>query len=404
MRLLLVGAGGLGAAVSLIASRRGFPELVVVADSDPRRAEDLVAGTADDRFVAAKAGRCDQAAIERLLRQHRCDVLLNTAGIRFVMPMCRAALNAGVHYVDTALSMSHPDPEQPYAETGVKLGDDQLALADRFEAAGLLALVGMGVQPGLTDVFARYAADHLFSSIDEIGIRHGDDLSVAGAGFATPLPVWDTIEAYLNPPLIWARDRGWFTTEPFSDPELFDFPEGIGPVECVNVEHGGVALMPRWIEAGRVGSKRGLGSGIINVLETLRTLGLDRIEPVTVGDVEVSPREVVAACLPDPAEVGDRMTGRTCAGTWVTGSGPDGMPREVFLSHTVDNEWSMATDGVQAMVWQEALQPVVALELIAAGVWSGAGVFGPEAFEPGPFLDRLAEYGSSWCQREMIPG
>jgi saccharopine dehydrogenase-like NADP-dependent oxidoreductase len=299
--------------------------------------------------------------------------------------------------------MSHPDPEQPYVETGVKLGDDQFAMADRWESAGLLALVGMGVQPGLTDVFARHAADHLFSEIHEIGIRHGDDLSVAGYGFAAPVPIWDTIETYLNPPVLWERGRGWFTTEPFSDPELFDFPEGIGPVECVNVEHGGVLLLPRWLDAGRVGSKRGLGREIITVLTTLHALGLDRVEPVVVGDVEVAPRDVVAACLPDPAEVGDRMSGRTCAGTWVTGRGPDGLPREVFLSQTVDNEWSMDGYGVQAVVWQTAIQPVMALELIASGAWTGAGVLGPEALPAEPFLDLMAAYGTSWCQREMIP-
>jgi saccharopine dehydrogenase-like NADP-dependent oxidoreductase len=403
LRVLLVGAGSTGEAIGLIAARRDFFEEVVVADADPRRAEDLVAGTGDDRFVAARASRCDQAAVEALLRRHRSDVLVNAAGIRFSLPLCKAARQAGVHYVDLTLSMSHPDPEQPYVEPGVKLGDDQFAMHDRWQSAGLLALVGMGVQPGLTDVFARYAADHLFSDISEVGVRHGDDLRVAGPGFAPPVPVWDTIEAYLNPPVVWERDRGWFTTEPFSDPELFDFPEGIGPVECVNVEEGGVLLVPRWIEAQRVGSKRGLGGDLINVLRTLRTLGLDRDDPVRVGEVEVSPRDVVAACLPDPAGVGERMTGKTCAGTWVTGSGPDGLPREVFLSHTVDNEWSMDTYGVQAMAWQEALPPVVALELIASGTWTGAGVFGPEAFDPVPFLDLLVDYGSSWCQRELIP-
>ena len=400
MRLLLVGAGGLGAAIGLIAARRDFLELAVVADSDPRRAEDLVAGTGDDRFVAAKAGRCDQAAIESLLRQHRCDVLLNTAGVRMVMPLCRAALKVGVHYVDTALSMSHPDPEQPYAETGVKLGDDQFALADRWEAAGLLALVGMGIQPGLTDVFARHAADQLFSTVHEIGVRHGDDLSVAGAGFATPVPVWDTIETYLNPPVIWERERGWFTTQPFSDPELFDFPEGIGPVECVNVEHEEVLLIPRWVTARRVTFKYGLGEEFIGVLRTLHKLGLDRTDKVRVGGVEVAPRDVVAACLPDPATLGDRMSGKTCAGTWVRGTGVDGRPREVYLYHVVDNEWSMREYGSQAVVWQTAINPVVALELLASGAWSGSGVLGPEAFDAVPFLDLLKEYGSPWGIRE----
>ncbi|MDF2967485.1 MAG: Carboxynorspermidine synthase, partial [Nocardioidaceae bacterium] len=170
-----------------------------------------------------------------------------------------------------------------------------------------------------------------------------------------------------------------------------------------NVEHEEVLLMPRWVDTRRATFKYGLGEEFIGVLRTLHMLGLDSTEKVRVGRVEVSPRDVVAACLPDPATLGDKMRGKTCAGVWVTGTGTDGRPRSTYLYHVVDNEWSMREYGHQCVVWQTAVNPVVALELLAAGTWSGAGVLGPEAFDAVPFLDLLTAYGSPWGQQELTP-
>jgi saccharopine dehydrogenase-like NADP-dependent oxidoreductase len=171
----------------------------------------------------------------------------------------------------------------------------------------------------------------------------------------------------------------------------------------VNVEHEEVLLVPRWVDCRRVTFKYGLGDEFIQVLETLHRLGLDRVEKVRVRDVEVSPRDVVAAALPDPMTLGDRMTGKTCAGTWVTGTGKDGSSREVYLYHVVDNEQTWRDDGAQAVVWQTAVNPVIGLELLASGTWSGAGVLGPEAFDAVPFMDLLIDYGSPWGMTEMTP-
>ena len=235
-------------------------------------------------------------------------------------------------------------------------------------------------------------------------MRDGANLMVAGYDFAPSFSIWTTIEECLNPPVIWEKDRGWFTTAPFSEPEVFDFPEGIGPVECVNVEHEEVLLVPRWVDCNRVTFKYGLGEEFIDVLQTLHKLGLDRTDPVTVRGNQVSPRDVVAACLPDPMTLGDAMSGKTCAGTWVTGTGTDGNPREVYLYHVADNDWTMAEYGTQAVVWQTAMNPVIALELLATGVWSGAGVLGPEAFDAVPFLDLLDNgLGQQWGQQERTP-
>ncbi|WP_199512024.1 saccharopine dehydrogenase family protein [Nucisporomicrobium flavum] len=399
MRILIIGAGGVGTAATRIAARRDFYDRFVIADFDPVRAERAVASVADGRFTAARVDASSAEAVAALCREHAITHVLNAVDPRFVMPVFEGALAAGADYLDMAMSLSRPHPREPFARTGVKLGDEQFAAADRWTAAGRLALVGMGVEPGLSDVFARYAADHLFSRIDEIGIRDGGNLVVAGYDFAPSFSVWTTIEECLNPPVIYERGRGWFTTEPLSEPETFDFPGGIGPVECVHVEHEEVLLIPRWVDAGRVTFKYGLGKEFIDVLKTLHKLGLDQTRPVRVGGVSVSPRDVVAAVLPDPSTLGERMTGATCAGTLVTGLDKAGAPSTAYLHHVVDNQWSMHEYGSQAVVWQTAVNPVVALELLAAGTWSGAGVLGPEAFDAVPFLELLNAYGSPWAMR-----
>ncbi|MER8091092.1 saccharopine dehydrogenase C-terminal domain-containing protein [Streptomyces sp. NPDC094048] len=405
MRVLLVGAGGVGTAVTRIAARRDFLTHMVVVDYDLARAEGAVAALDDQesRFSTRRLDASDEAAVRRLLVEEGCDVLLNATDPRFVMPLFNAALAAGAHYVDMAMSLSVPHPTAPYEQCGVKLGDEQFALAEAWGSADRLALVGMGVEPGLSDVFARYAADELFDEIEEIGVRDGANLTVEGYDFAPSFSIWTTIEECLNPPVVYEKGRGWFTTAPFSQPEVFEFPEGIGPVECVNVEHEEVLLMPRWLDVRRVTFKYGLGDDFIAKLKTLRDLGLDSTVKVTVpgadGPVQVSPRDVVAACLPDPATLGDRMKGKTCAGTWVKGT-KDGVAREVYLYHVVDNEWTMREYGSQAVVWQTALNPVIALELIANGTWKASGVLGPEALPPRPFLDLLGAYGAPWGMRE----
>jgi len=402
MRVLVVGAGGVGSAVVGIAARRDFFDAMLVADYDVRRAEQAVSAyAADPRFSAAQVDASSAEAVSALCREHAITHVLNAVDPRFVMPIFDGAFAAGADYLDMAMSLSRPHPEEPHRLPGVKLGDLQFAKADEWERAGRLALCGIGVEPGLSDVFARYAADHLFTEIDEIGVRDGANLVVEGYDFAPSFSIWTTIEECLNAPVVWERDRGWFTTAPFSEPETFEFPEGIGPVECVNVEHEEVLLIPRWVDAARVTFKYGLGAEFINVLQTLHKLGLDGTDPVRVRDLDVSPRDVVAACLPDPATLGDRMRGKTCAGTWVRGRGPDGQPREVYLFHVVDNEWSMSEYGSQAVVWQTAVNPVVALELLASGRWKGGGVLGPEAFDAVPFLDLLTAYGSPWGLREQ---
>ncbi len=401
MRVLLIGVGGVGEAMAIIAQDRPWLERMVLADINPRRVREVRGKLrAPRRFPAEPLDAGDKKQIVELARKHHVDLIVNAVEPAFNVPIFDAAYQAGCNYMDMAMTLSSPHAERPFAETGIKLGDYQFARAERWEKKGLLALVGMGVEPGMSDVFAQYAQKHLFEAIDEIGVRDGANLQVTGYEFAPTFSIWTTIEECLNPPVIWEKGRGWYTTEPFSEPEVFDFPDGIGKVECVNVEHEEVLLIPRWVKCSRVTFKYGLGDEFIRILKTLHMLGLDAKEKVRVRGAKVAPRDVVAACLPDPAHLGDRMRGKTCAGVWVKGT-KSGRPRQVYLYQVADNEECMQAFGAQAVLAQTAVHPVIAMELLAAGIWQGRGVLGPEAFDPDPYMARLGEYRFPYGMKEM---
>jgi saccharopine dehydrogenase (NAD+, L-lysine-forming) len=401
MKVLLVGVGGVGEAIAAIAKSRPWMELMVLADYNLKRCEEVQKKLADSkRFPIEFIDASRQEDIEALAKKYNVDLIMNAVDPVFNKQIFDAAYNVGVNYMDMAMTLSEPHPDDPFHKPGIKLGDYQFAKAKDWEKKGLLALVGTGVEPGMADIFARYAQDHLFDEIDEIGIRDGANLVIDGYEFAPSFSIWTTIEECLNPPIIYEVDKGWFTTEPFSEPEVFDFPEGIGKIEVVNVEHEEVLLVPRWVKAKRVTFKYGLGDQFIGVLKTLHMLGLDNKEKINVKGVQVAPRDVVAACLPDPAHLGEKMHGKTCAGTWVKGV-KDGRPRELYLYQVADNEECMKTWGCQAVVAQTAFSPVIAMDLLEHGQWKGVGVLGPEAFDPVVFMDKMADYGFPYGIQDM---
>jgi len=401
MKVLLVGVGGVGEAIANIAKPHSWVKQIVLADYNLARAKEVQAKLGDDsRFPVEKVDAKHQDQIEVLAEKYHVNLIMNACDPSFNVPIFEAAYNYGCNYMDMAMTLSEPHPSDPFNKCGIKLGDYQFERSKQWEGKGLLALVGLGVEPGMADIFARYAQDYLFDEIDEIGIRDGANIEVRGYEFAPNFSIWTTIEECLNPPVIWENDKGWFTTEPFSEPEVFEFPEGIGKVEVVNVEHEEVLLVPRWVNTKRVTFKYGLGDKFIGVLKTLHMIGLDNKEPIKVKDLMVAPRDVVAACLPDPAHLGDQMFGKTCAGTWVKGV-KAGKPRQVYLYQVADNEVCMKTWGCQAVVAQTAFNAVIGWELLYNGTWNGTGVLGPEAFDPIPFMDRMAAYGFPYGIKEL---
>jgi saccharopine dehydrogenase (NAD+, L-lysine-forming) len=401
MKVLVVGVGGVGEALAQMAKPRTWVEQMVLADYNLDRAKEVQAKLGNEkRFPVEFIDASKQEKIEELACKYGVNLIMNAVDPVYNEKIFDAAYNVGVNYMDMAMTLSKPHPEDPFNKSHVKLGDYQFERSKQWEEKGLLALVGLGVEPGVADVFARYAQDHLFDEIDEIGIRDGANLVIDGYEFAPNFSIWTTIEECLNPPVVWEQDKGWFTTEPFSEPECFEFPDGIGEIEVVNVEHEEVLLVPRWVKTKRVTFKYGLGDQFIGVLKTLKMLGLDNKEPINVKGVKVAPRDVVASCLPNPAYLGDKMSGKTCAGTWVKGK-KDGQERQVYIYQVADNAECMETWGCQAVVAQVAFSPLLAMDLVEHGQWQGVGVLGPEAFDPLPFIDKMAEYGFPYGIKEM---
>jgi saccharopine dehydrogenase-like NADP-dependent oxidoreductase len=381
MRVLLLGTGGVGEAIAVVAQKRLWLEKLVLADYNLERAINVQKRIGNtDKFPVEQIDARDIPRIVDVAHKHGIDLIMNAASNFYNNSIFEAAYEAGCNYLDMAMS-----------DNGANMGSYQWNQAQKWVDRGLLAILGNGMDPGVSDIFAKYASVELFDEIDEIGIRDGAALDVSGYEFAPSFSIQDAIEECTDPPLVWEKERGWFTIPAFEKIEVFNFPDGIGPLEVVDIEHEEVVLIPRYIPCKRVTFKYGLGQKFIDVIKVIKMLGLHQKEVIKVKDVMVSPIEVVAACLPDPASLGDRMSGKTCVGTWVTGI-KNGKPREIYLYQVTDNEESMRKYGCQAVSLQTATGPVIVMELLAEGIWKDKGVHGPEAFDPRPFLKRMPEY------------
>ncbi|MEA3232867.1 MAG: saccharopine dehydrogenase C-terminal domain-containing protein [Thermodesulfobacteriota bacterium] len=406
MKVMLLGAGAVGEAYAVLTAKADphgqWLKKLVVADFVIERAREVCKGVGGgDRFPAVQVDAGDRNRIVEVVRQNDIDLILNGCPQSFDEPIFDAAFTAGCHYMDMAMSLSERHPAEPFRKVGGLLGDYQFARHKEWEEKGRLALLGMGIDPGVSEVFAAYADKYLFDEIDEIGIRDGSNISMPGCPYATGFSVWSVIEECLNPPVFWEKSRGHYTGDPMSEPEVFDFPGGIGPLEVVAIEHEEVINIPRWIQKGlkKVTFKISLGKELMEALKMLDQMGLAHCDPVNVKGVEVVPRDVVEACLPDPARTGHQMRGKISVGTWVKGR-KDGREREIYLYQVSDNEACMQQFGCQAVAAQTASGPAIATELLAKGIWKSSGVLPPEAFDPDPFMARMAAYGFSYDIRD----
>ncbi len=405
MKALIVGTGGVGQSIAAIAKRRDpkgeWLEKMVMADYDAARPEELCARLDDPRFVAAQVDAGDPDAVAALAQAHGVDIICNLCAPTFNPPLLQAALKAKTHYLDTAMTLSEPHPTDPFHKVGKKLGDDEYALSPEFEKIGKYAFAGFGVEPGMADFFARYAADHLFDEVDEIGIRDGANLEIPGAkGISFGFSVWTTIEECNNPAIVYENGE-IHTIEPFAELEKFWLPEGIGEVEVGHVEHEEVVQIAhnadRLKGVKKATFKYALGDEFMQAMEVFRSVNIDKTYKVKVGDCEVSPRDVVAAAAPDPNEIGKKYVGKTAAGTYVVGK-KDGMERKVYLYQVADNKECVEKYGTQVVVAQTAFTPVITLELLAKGSFGSkpgdpkSGVQNPEAFNADDYVALMPAY------------
>jgi saccharopine dehydrogenase (NAD+, L-lysine forming) len=405
MKALIVGSGGVGESIAAIAKRRDpkgeWLEKMVMADYSLARAKAVSAKLNDPRFPAEQvdAGQPDEVAA--LAKKHSADIIMNLCAPNFNPPLLQAALKAGTHYLDTAMTLSEPHPTDPLHKPGKMLGDDEYALDPDFQKIGRYALAGFGVEPGMADYFVRYACDHFFDEVEEIGIRDGSNLEIPGwKGIAFGFSIWTTIEECTNPAIIWENGKVR-TIEPFAELEDFWLPEGIGTVEVGHVEHeeviqiGHNAHLLKGVKKATF--KYALGDEFMEAIEVFKSINMHKTEKIKVGGVEVSPRDVLAAAAPDPNEIGKKYVGKTAAGTWVRGK-KDGMVREVYLYQVADNQACVEKYDNQVVQAQTAFTPVVTLELLASGKLGShpgdpkAGVCNPEAFCADDYVALLEAY------------
>jgi saccharopine dehydrogenase-like NADP-dependent oxidoreductase len=393
MNIMILGIGAVGSVSAIKFQQNPLFEKIVLADQRLDPMKELAERFNDPRVSPVQIDASESAEVKRRMRETGVGLLLNATLPRFNVTLMEACLETGVHYMDLASTWAINEGKRIIRS----LGYEQFTMHEDFARRGLVAITGMGIDPGVSNIFAAYAARHLFDEIDEILVRDGDGGVVEGYDFAPTFSPWVNIAECISMPVVYENGEHRLV-EPFSGIEVFDYPE-IGPLKSCLVEHEEVATIPRHIPCRRVDFKYALGDRFIQVLRTLHSLGLTGTDPVEVSGVRVIPRAVVCALLPDPAKLGGRVTGKVCVGTLVKGK-KQGREKAVYLYNVTDHQKAYRDMGVTATAYQTGIPPVIVAELIAEGIIKERGVFAPEQLDPDPFMERLSRNGLAWAIRE----
>ena len=395
MKVLVLGAGAVGTVSALKFAKAAVLEKLVIADTVSARASLLADRLNDPRVSAMRLDAGNRIAVASAIRHTGTTLVLNAALPATNLDVMRACLDAGCNYIDLASAGTDAD--------GIPKMDDQFALDAEFKAAGHLAILGMGADPGTTNVYAAYAAKHLLDVVTELRIRDGDNSVCQGhAGFLAAFSPWVFIDECLCKAVSY-RDGRYHLEEPLTGFEPFNFPE-LGTLNCYYVDHEESRTLPRFFPQARVVDfKLCMDEVTVETLRVMKSLGLSRTDRVQVGDASIAPRDLVVSLLPQPKDLAGRMRGKTCVGTLAKGF-KNGMPRAFYIYNVADHESAYSELGVQATAYQTGIPPVIAARLIDAGIWRGTGVMSPEQFDPDPFLECLARDGMPWYVRDDSAG
>ena len=384
--IMVLGAGGVGTVVAKGLQRIPAVDSILVADLSLERAETLVQTLQDPRAHAMKVNAADSAAVAKAIQG--CKIVIHAGIPRFNPFVMEACLQAGSHYIDMA-------SDGPVDIPGVVTVQSQLAYNERFKEKGLLALLCIGSDPGVTNILARYAYDRM-KTVEDIVIYDGDNVTVRDYPFAITFSPETSIEECLQTPLTY--ENGHFVTGKALETgiEVFNFPEPVGQLTVRSVSHEEVGTLPLFLNQKglkRCEFKYALSQQYVDILKALQTVGLDREETVKVGDSAVVPRKVVVSLLPQPSELSESMDGSSCVGTWVKGTDMDGMPLEMYMYTIQDNDHSRQDMGANITAFQAGIPPVVAVEMILDGTIQEIGTVSPEQLDPEPWIQRLPKWG-----------
>ncbi|MEG0829041.1 MAG: saccharopine dehydrogenase NADP-binding domain-containing protein [Anaerovoracaceae bacterium] len=414
MKMLLVGAGAVGESILRILQVRDpkgeWLEKVVVGDYDLDRAKEVVEHLGENkRFIPQQLNAKNKGELVGIIKAQGCDFVMDAAAPFVSNNIFDAAYEAGANYVSMGTWSVPFDPpkygtlETSFSEPMAKYNFDQ---HEKWQKKGNMACVCLGIDPGVVDVFAKFSAEYLFDELREIHVKDGGNLEIPNAGeddITFGFNVWTVLDECVNPNVEWDKKKGFITAEPFTGEETFEMPAGVGPNTLIKVEHEETVLMPRFLEKyglEKCSFKIALDDNLIQALKVITSLGLRSLEPVEVNGVKVVPRDIVAACAPQPKDIGDEMIGKMCVGIHCIGT-KDGKEREVFMYQPFDNQDSMKKWNMQAVVAQTGFGAAVGIELIGKGIWKDKGVYSPEYFDPIPYLQIMDEAGFDYGIVEM---
>lgn len=437
MRMMLVGAGAVGECILKVLKKRDpkgeWLEYVLITDYSEERAKEVLdhinrcletdaekdqdktkPGTESfgilklagvkraDRYEAARADAYEKSELTELIEKHRIDFVMDAASPFVSNYIFDAAYEAGASYGNLgtwSVPREHPKFgigfEGSYTEPMTKYNFDR---HEKWKEKGLTACICLGIDPGVVNVFAKYAAEYLFDELLEVHVKDGGNLQVPGAGKDTVqfgFNVWTVLDEVMNPNAEWSEEEGFRIEDAFAGEEEFQMPEPFGVNRLVKVEHEEVVTMPRYLRKyglRKASFKIALDDNLLNALKVINALGLRSTHPVEVDGVRVIPRDVVAACAPQPKDIGADMTGGMCVGVHCIGI-KDGKRKECFIYQPFDNEKSMKTWGMQAVVAQTGFGAALGIELLGKGIWKEAGVFSPEYFPSKPYMELMEESG-----------
>ncbi len=393
-KVVIVGAGGVGQVVTHKCAQ--VPEVfsdIVLASRTLAKCE-RIAAQLDRPIRVAQVDADDRTAMTALLERERPDLVINVALPYQDLPIMDACLAAGVHYLDTA---NYEPPEEAKFEYSW-----QWAYQDRFRDRGLIALLGSGFDPGVTNVYTAYLRKHLLDEIHELDIidcNAGDH----GQPFATNFNPEINIREVTAAGRYW-QDGDWVSTPPLSHKRSFDFPEGIGPRQIYLMYHEELeSLVKHFPEIRRARFWMTFSDNYLKHLEVLQNVGLTRIGPVLYEGHEVVPLKFLKALLPDPASLGPLTKGRTCIGCLARGV-KDGAERVFYLYNICDHEACYREVQSQAISYTTGVPAMIGAKQILTGTWRGAGVFNMEQFDPDPFMADLNRHGLPWTVWEVAQG
>jgi saccharopine dehydrogenase (NAD+, L-lysine-forming) len=394
-KVLIIGAGGVGHVVAHKCAQVSEVFTEIMLASRTKSKCDAIAAS-----VKEKTGRTIQtAALDadnvaetvRLIKSFQPKLVLNVALPYQDLALMDACLETGVDYLDTANYEPLDEAKFEYKW--------QWAYQDRFRDKGLMALLGSGFDPGVTNVYCAYAQKHLFDEIHELDIidcNAGDH----GQPFATNFNPEINIREITQRGRYWERGE-WVETDPLSWRMSYDFPEGIGPKDCYLMYHEELESLVQNIR----GLKRArfwmtFSQNYLNHLKVLEGIGMTSIEPVNYQGQQIVPLQFLKAVLPEPGSLGPLTKGKTCIGCVMKGV-KDGRERKAYIYNICSHEECYREVGSQAISYTTGVPAMIGAMMMLTGAWRGAGVFNMEQLDPDPFMEKLNIHGLPWVVVEL---